>query len=138
MGRGGVVYCDLARNRRGADVVEEFKTTVSTSGLAALVGGVWWGIFDVVCGLRLERVSTRDGGNIPDSHPDAASGNIYRHSAGEEWEEARALIIQTFVLAMISSLILGNEIVQRAVLCGLRLFSLGWLYLMSLWGDILA
>ncbi len=36
--------------------------------------------------------------------------------AGRSGSEARALIVQTFVLAMISSLILGNEMVQRAVL----------------------
>ncbi len=36
--------------------------------------------------------------------------------AGRSGSEARALIFQTFVLAMISSLILGNESVQRAVL----------------------
>lgn len=36
--------------------------------------------------------------------------------AGRSGGEARALIFQTFVLAMISSLILGNEMVQRAVL----------------------
>lgn len=35
---------------------------------------------------------------------------------GRSGSEARALIFQTFVLAMISSLILGNEMVQRAVL----------------------
>jgi hypothetical protein len=36
--------------------------------------------------------------------------------AGRSGSEARALIFQTFVLAMISSLILGAEMVQRAVL----------------------
>lgn len=36
--------------------------------------------------------------------------------AGRSGSEARALIFQTFVLAMISSLLLGNESVQRAVL----------------------
>lgn len=36
--------------------------------------------------------------------------------AGRSGNEARALIFQTFVLAMISSLILGNDVVQRAVL----------------------
>jgi len=36
--------------------------------------------------------------------------------AGRSGGEARALIFQTFMLAMISSLILGAEIVQRAVL----------------------
>ena len=36
--------------------------------------------------------------------------------AGRSGSEARALIFQTFVLAMISSLILGSEVVQRAVL----------------------
>jgi len=36
--------------------------------------------------------------------------------AGRSGSEARALIFQTFALAMISSLILGNEMVQRAVL----------------------
>ena len=36
--------------------------------------------------------------------------------AGRSGSEARALIFQTFVLAMISSLLLGNEAVQRAVL----------------------
>lgn len=36
--------------------------------------------------------------------------------AGRSGNEARALIFQTFVLAMISSIILGNEMVQRAVL----------------------
>jgi len=36
--------------------------------------------------------------------------------AGRSGSEARALIFQTFVLAMISSLILGSELVQRAVL----------------------
>lgn len=36
--------------------------------------------------------------------------------AGRSGSEARALIFQTFVLAMISSLILGSEMVQRAVL----------------------
>lgn len=36
--------------------------------------------------------------------------------AGRSGSEARALIAQTFILAMISSLILGNEMVQRAVL----------------------
>lgn len=36
--------------------------------------------------------------------------------AGRSGSEARALIFQTFVLAMISSLLLGNEVVQRAVL----------------------
>lgn len=35
---------------------------------------------------------------------------------GRSGSEARALIFQTFVLAMISSLLLGNESVQRAVL----------------------
>ena len=35
---------------------------------------------------------------------------------GRSGSEARALIFQTFVLAMISSLMLGNELVQRAVL----------------------
>ncbi len=35
---------------------------------------------------------------------------------GRSASEARALIFQTFILAMISSLILGNEMVQRAVL----------------------
>lgn len=35
---------------------------------------------------------------------------------GRSASEARALIFQTFVLAMISSLILGSEVVQRAVL----------------------
>lgn len=35
---------------------------------------------------------------------------------GRSGSEARALIFQTFVLAMISSLLLGNEMVQRAVL----------------------
>jgi len=36
--------------------------------------------------------------------------------AGRSGSEARALIFQTFALAMISSLILGSEMVQRAVL----------------------
>jgi len=36
--------------------------------------------------------------------------------AGRSGSEARALIFQTFVLAMISSLLLGSEMVQRAVL----------------------
>ncbi len=36
--------------------------------------------------------------------------------AGRSGSEARALIFQTFVLAMISSLLLGNEAVQRSVL----------------------
>ena len=36
--------------------------------------------------------------------------------AGRSGSEARALIFQTFVLAMISSLLLGNESVQRSVL----------------------
>lgn len=36
--------------------------------------------------------------------------------AGRNGSEARALIFQTFVLAMVSSLLLGNEMVQRAVL----------------------
>lgn len=36
--------------------------------------------------------------------------------SGRSGSEARALIFQTFVLAMISSLLLGNESVQRAVL----------------------
>lgn len=36
--------------------------------------------------------------------------------SGRSGSEARALIFQTFVLAMISSLLLGNEMVQRAVL----------------------
>lgn len=36
--------------------------------------------------------------------------------AGRSGSEARALIFQTFVLAMISSFILGSELVQRAVL----------------------
>lgn len=36
--------------------------------------------------------------------------------AGRSGSEARALIFQTFILAIISSLILGNEIVQRTVL----------------------
>ncbi len=35
---------------------------------------------------------------------------------GRSSSEARALIVQTFALAMISSLMLGNELVQRAVL----------------------
>ncbi len=36
--------------------------------------------------------------------------------AGRSGSEARALIFQTFILAMISSLLLGNEMIQRAVL----------------------
>lgn len=36
--------------------------------------------------------------------------------AGRSGSEARALIFQTFALAMISSLLLGNEMVQRALL----------------------
>ncbi len=36
--------------------------------------------------------------------------------SGRSGSEARALIFQTFVLAMISSLLLGSEMVQRAVL----------------------
>lgn len=36
--------------------------------------------------------------------------------AGRSGSEARALIFQTFVLAMVSSLILGSEFVQRALL----------------------
>jgi hypothetical protein len=36
--------------------------------------------------------------------------------AGRSGGEARALIVQTFILAMISSLLLGSEMVQRAVL----------------------
>jgi hypothetical protein len=36
--------------------------------------------------------------------------------SGRSSSEARALIFQTFFLAMISSLILGSELVQRAVL----------------------
>jgi 7 transmembrane helices usually fused to an inactive transglutaminase len=36
--------------------------------------------------------------------------------AGRSGSDARALIFQTFILAMISSLILGSELVQRAVL----------------------
>lgn len=36
--------------------------------------------------------------------------------AGRSGSEARALIFQTFVLAMISSILLGSEMVQRAVL----------------------
>jgi hypothetical protein len=36
--------------------------------------------------------------------------------AGRSGSEARALIFQTFVLAMISSMLLGSEMVQRAVL----------------------
>ncbi len=35
---------------------------------------------------------------------------------GRSGSEARALIMQTFFLAMISSLLLGSEVVQRAVL----------------------
>lgn len=35
---------------------------------------------------------------------------------GRSGSEARALIVQTFILAMISSLLLGAEVVQRAVL----------------------
>jgi hypothetical protein len=36
--------------------------------------------------------------------------------AGRSGDEARALIFQTFALAMISSLLLGSEMVQRALL----------------------
>lgn len=45
--------------------------------------------------------------------------------AGRSGGEARALIFQTFILAMISSLILGAEIVQRAVLMSPELIFFG-------------
>lgn len=45
--------------------------------------------------------------------------------AGRSGSEARALIFQTFVLAMISSLLLGNESVQRAVLLYPEMIFLG-------------
>lgn len=51
--------------------------------------------------------------------------NFIDLQAGRSGSEARALIFQTFVLAIISSIILGSEMVQRAVLMSPELIFLG-------------